>query len=156
MPLAEHALVLLMLSFNDSDHFGQAHGSLSKLLQMTTCAATSVPVCCCTELQSLAGLCGSSMAVVLQLVSTEFEGLNAVAGISERQCRGSVILWNNHTEDIQARVQLESLPFSQINVSEWRLDNDHPLPVTRLHADPVLRLHVSRARQDVMWPLPDA
>ena len=58
------------------------------------------------------------------------EGLNVVAGFSERMCRGSVIIWNNDTVDIEAAVKLSHIPFPFVDITEWRLDDDHPLAVS--------------------------
>ena len=61
---------------------------------------------------------------------TSPDGLNVVAGFSERMCYGSVIIWNNATVDFSAIVKLVNVPFSLIDVTEWRLGDAHPLMVS--------------------------
>ena len=57
------------------------------------------------------------------------DGLNVVAGFSERRCCGGILLWNNATTDIEGRLLLTGIPFPLVDITEWRLDEEHPVPV---------------------------
>lgn len=59
--------------------------------------------------------------------TSSLAGLNVASGFSERKCRGSVLLWNNDTESIQATIKFEGMPFSLVDITEWRIDESQPL-----------------------------
>lgn len=66
----------------------------------------------------------------MQEATSSLAGLNVASGFSERKCRGSVLLWNNDTESIQATIKFEGMPFSLVDITEWRIDESQPLLVS--------------------------
>ena len=73
----------------------------------------------------------------LQEAVPSSKDINVVAGFSKRDCRGSVLLWNNATADAPMTVSLSSIPFDSFTLQAFRLDTEH-MPGVRPCLMPVL------------------
>ena len=60
----------------------------------------------------------------MQSTNTTNAELQSIAGFNRFECHGSVLIWNNGTDDVPLTVSILQLPYQSFTVQVYQLNND--------------------------------
>lgn len=99
-------------------------GNAILILQSARCdrKSTDASSRACDKVQELNSC---SFDFLVQNAKSSSGTLNVLSGFDDRNCYGSVLVWNNDTIDGMATINVTNVPYDSFDVDVFHLDEDH-------------------------------